>query len=378
MDGCLNIYCYQRHTLGAAPAEEIQSFALRLLTCKFKSSEDQLAAARASANVAVCCPTDTDKGHDEIFKRIIEMNEEPEDESIGLVDAAHACLLLGDGLEGLAARYLRDSLRSTDKAVRARAFSAATRTNRRVSCLVPALVEYASLREAAAPVLFETIAKHLSVDTLSGIDALLVAQAEQAAALRHATIPEICAQRGAVLPVSVRVIDIEGAPAALKRLAARLVSECLQDGRYQPLRMHAIDELAKCPNPPDILLDQALKPCEELRNPKDRTLGKVAILAGMVLRNSAKVTCSTRRRCFSFLLRIIEKAWLVSGYVSNVAMGQLREAPRGQVDWLRVAQVTEVALKMIPGDRDAAVAKKEMALQNFLTIIVSAELEVCS
>ncbi|KAF4713056.1 hypothetical protein FOZ63_020809, partial [Perkinsus olseni] len=203
-----------------------------------------------------------------------------------------------------------------DKTVRCRAFLAATRTAQRVPCLVPALVEYASLREAAAPVLFETIAKHLAFETLTGIDALLVAQAEHSASLRHGTVPEICAQRGAVLPVSVRVIDIEESPAALVRLAMRLVSECLRDGRYHSQRLQALDELARCNSPPDVLLNEALRPCEELRNPKDRALGKVAMVAGRAL-GSAKASCNVKRRCLSFLLRILERVWEVSGYVGN-------------------------------------------------------------
>ncbi|KAF4759414.1 hypothetical protein FOZ63_020245, partial [Perkinsus olseni] len=208
--------------------------------------EDRQAAARASAAVAASAPAaaDRDGALDEVFKRVMETTGDPEEDSVGLVDAAHACLLLGGDPQGPAARYLRDSLGSPDKTVRCRAFLAATRTAQRVPCLVPALVEYATLKEAAAPVLFETIAKHLAFETLTGIDALLVAQAEHAASLRHGTVPEICAQRGAVLPVSVRVIEIEECPAALARLAVRLVSECLRDGRYHSLRLQALDELA--------------------------------------------------------------------------------------------------------------------------------------
>ncbi|KAF4742224.1 hypothetical protein FOZ63_022331 [Perkinsus olseni] len=366
----------KRATVGVEVAEEIRGFALRLLTSEFKSSEDRQAAARASAAVAASAPAaaDRDGALDEVFKRVMETTDDPEDDSVGLVDAAQACLLLGGDPQGLAARYLRDSLGSPDKTVRCRAFLAATRTGpKRVPCLVPALVEYASLREAAAPLLFETIAKHLTLETATGVDALLVAQAEHAASLRHGTVPEICAQRGAVLPVSVRVIDIEESPAALVRLAVRLVSECLRDGRYHSLRLQALDELARCENPPDILLDQALRPSEELRNPKDRSLGKVAVVAGRAL-GSAKASCNVKRRCSSFLLRILERVWELSGYVGNVAMRELREAPRDQVDWPRVRQVVEAALETAPAAGDAAVAKKEIALQNFLAIIVSREL----
>ncbi|KAF4671782.1 hypothetical protein FOL47_001218 [Perkinsus chesapeaki] len=357
-------------------ALEARGFARELLQSDLKSIECRQAAARASAALALCVGSDGTYSGSDVFREVIERTPVPEDESVGLVDAAQACLLLGDSSDGLAARYLRDSLGSADKAVRTRALQAAARIDRRVPCLVDALVEYAALGESPVLLVFQTTARHLTGDSLKGIDKLLVAQTERAANLYRATAAEICAQRGAVVPVCVRVIEISEAPEPLMRLAARLLAACLREERFQPVRLSALDELAKCQVVPEAVLDCALRPCESMANPKDKALSKAAVVAGVALRNE-KLASGMRERCLRFLLRILERTWEVSGYVTTVAIGQIREAPREGTDWSRVRRVAESALALaVPGvGDDAARTKKEGALQELIMMTVSYELQ---